>query len=63
MTFDVTDGRIATVRGVAAPTRPVRLAEAWRRHEPGTPLVTGDRGLSGAAPGLRPVRLYTWSAA
>lgn len=37
--FDVTDGRIATVRGIAAPTRLVRLAEAWRRHEPGPPLI------------------------
>ncbi|MFI5490315.1 sigma-70 family RNA polymerase sigma factor [Micromonospora echinaurantiaca] len=37
--FDVTDGRIATVRGIAAPTRLLRLAEAWRRHEPGPPLI------------------------
>ncbi|MFG2102973.1 sigma-70 family RNA polymerase sigma factor [Micromonospora echinaurantiaca] len=37
--FDVTDGRIATVRGIAAPTRLVRLSEAWRRHEPGPPLI------------------------
>lgn len=39
VTFDIVDGRIATVRGIAAPARLVRLAEAWRRHEPETPLV------------------------
>ena len=37
--FDMTDGKIATVRGIAAPTRLVRLTEAWRQHEPDTPLV------------------------
>jgi RNA polymerase sigma-70 factor (ECF subfamily) len=40
VTFDITNGRIATVRGIAAPTRLVRLSEAWRRHEPDTPLIT-----------------------
>ncbi|MFJ3103295.1 sigma-70 family RNA polymerase sigma factor [Streptomyces sp. NPDC086835] len=40
VTFDVTNGRIATVRGIAAPTRLVRLTEAWRQHEPDTPLIT-----------------------
>ncbi|SCG39836.1 sigma-70 family RNA polymerase sigma factor [Micromonospora coxensis] len=39
VTFDVTGGRIATVRGIAAPARLVRLAEAWRRHEPEAPLI------------------------
>lgn len=39
VTFDVTHGRIATVRGIAAPTRLARLAEAWRQHEPDTPLI------------------------
>jgi RNA polymerase sigma factor (sigma-70 family) len=38
--FDITDGKIATVRGIAAPTRLVRLTEAWRQHEPDTPLMT-----------------------
>ncbi|TWE28166.1 sigma-70 family RNA polymerase sigma factor [Prauserella muralis] len=38
--FELAGGRIATVRGIAAPTRLVRLAEAWRQREPGTPLVT-----------------------
>lgn len=38
--FDITDGKIALVRGIAAPTRLARLAEAWRQHEPDTPLIT-----------------------
>ncbi|NRQ31946.1 sigma-70 family RNA polymerase sigma factor [Nonomuraea sp. NN258] len=37
VTFDLADGRIATVRGIAAPARLARLAEAWRRSEPATP--------------------------
>ncbi|MET8145810.1 sigma factor-like helix-turn-helix DNA-binding protein [Sphaerisporangium sp. NPDC005288] len=40
VTFGVTGGKIATVHGIAAPTRLVRLAEAWRRHGPHTPLVS-----------------------
>ncbi|MFJ7147328.1 hypothetical protein ACIQVT_03875 [Streptomyces sp. NPDC100445] len=40
MTFDVTDGRIETVRGIAVPTRLVRLTEAWRQHGPATPLIS-----------------------
>lgn len=39
-TFDLASGRIATVRGIAAPTRLARLTEAWRQHEPDTPLIT-----------------------
>ncbi|WP_202918490.1 sigma-70 family RNA polymerase sigma factor [Streptomyces cavernae] len=39
VTFDITNGRIATVRGIAAPARLVRLTEAWRQHEPDTPLI------------------------
>ncbi|HEX5594405.1 MAG TPA: sigma-70 family RNA polymerase sigma factor [Micromonosporaceae bacterium] len=38
--FDITNGKIATVRGIAAPTRLARLAEAWRQHEPEPPLIT-----------------------
>jgi RNA polymerase sigma-70 factor (ECF subfamily) len=38
--FDITDGKIATVRGIAAPTRLARLTEAWRQQEPDTPLIT-----------------------
>jgi RNA polymerase sigma factor (sigma-70 family) len=40
VTFDIAHGKIATVRGIAAPTRLVRLAEAWRQHGPDTPLIT-----------------------
>jgi len=39
VTFDLAHGRIATVRGIAAPARLVRLTEAWRRSEPDGPLV------------------------
>ncbi|NEK56586.1 sigma-70 family RNA polymerase sigma factor [Geodermatophilus sabuli] len=37
--FDITSGKIATVRGIAAPTRLVRLTAAWRQHERDTPLM------------------------
>jgi len=40
VTFDLADGRIAMVRGIAAPARLIRLTEAWRQHEPDTPLIT-----------------------
>ncbi|MBB4908770.1 sigma-70 family RNA polymerase sigma factor [Actinophytocola algeriensis] len=40
VTFDIANGRIATVRGIAAPARLARITEAWRRHEPDPPLVT-----------------------
>jgi RNA polymerase sigma factor (sigma-70 family) len=39
VTFDITDGRIATVRGIAAPTRLTRLSEAWRQYEPDGSLI------------------------
>ncbi|WP_230193458.1 sigma-70 family RNA polymerase sigma factor [Streptomyces coriariae] len=39
VTFDITGGKIATVRGIAAPARLTHLTEAWRRHEPDTPLI------------------------
>ncbi|MBC7268462.1 MAG: sigma-70 family RNA polymerase sigma factor [Streptomyces sp.] len=39
VTFDMAGERIAMVRGIAAPARLVRLAEAWRRHGPDTPLI------------------------
>ncbi|WP_185949344.1 sigma-70 family RNA polymerase sigma factor [Microbispora sp. KK1-11] len=39
VTFDITGGKIATVRGIAAPMRLVRLTETWRRHGPDTPLI------------------------
>ncbi|MFJ9714463.1 sigma-70 family RNA polymerase sigma factor [Streptomyces sp. NPDC101213] len=37
--FDVRDGRIAFLRGIAAPDRLGRLNEAWRRHESDAPVV------------------------
>ncbi|ADI10481.1 ECF sigma factor [Streptomyces bingchenggensis BCW-1] len=40
VTFDIAGGKIATVRGIAAPTRLVRITEAWRQHGPDTPLIT-----------------------
>ncbi|MEU6262424.1 sigma-70 family RNA polymerase sigma factor [Saccharopolyspora shandongensis] len=40
VTFDISSGKIATVRGIAASTRLVRLTEAWRQHGPDTPLIT-----------------------
>ncbi|WP_371530703.1 sigma-70 family RNA polymerase sigma factor [Streptomyces sp. NBC_01283] len=39
MTFDIADGKIASMCGIAAPTRLARLTEAWRQHEPDTPLL------------------------
>ncbi|MEU5992095.1 sigma-70 family RNA polymerase sigma factor [Spirillospora sp. NPDC047418] len=39
VTFDLANGKIATVRGIAAPTRLARLTEAWRQHEPDPPLI------------------------
>ncbi|MGV9457188.1 sigma-70 family RNA polymerase sigma factor [Streptomyces sp. NPDC003635] len=39
VTFDIADGRITTVRGIAAPTRIARLGAAWRQHANGTPLI------------------------
>ncbi|MFI6317581.1 sigma-70 family RNA polymerase sigma factor [Nonomuraea sp. NPDC050556] len=39
LAFDLANGRVATVIGIAAATRLVRLAEAWRQREPGTPLI------------------------
>lgn len=40
VTFDITGGRIATVRGIATPARLVRLTSAWRQHGPDTPLIS-----------------------
>ncbi|GGR35870.1 sigma-70 family RNA polymerase sigma factor [Streptomyces roseolus] len=41
VTFDIVDGKIATVRGIAAPARLTRLTEAWRRQggTAGAPLI------------------------
>jgi RNA polymerase sigma-70 factor (ECF subfamily) len=32
VTFDLADGKIATVRGIAAPARLIRLTGSWRHH-------------------------------
>ncbi|MFD0418348.1 sigma-70 family RNA polymerase sigma factor [Streptomyces sp. NPDC127108] len=40
VTFDVSDGQIATVRGIGSPARLARLTEAWRQHVPDTPLIS-----------------------
>ncbi|MET9952885.1 sigma-70 family RNA polymerase sigma factor [Streptomyces sp. NPDC006339] len=39
VSFDIVDGKIATVRGIAAPARLGRLSEAWRRRGAGEPLI------------------------
>jgi RNA polymerase sigma-70 factor (ECF subfamily) len=37
--FDVSDGKVASLCGIGAADRLVRLSEAWRRHEPDAPVV------------------------
>ncbi|GAA1563813.1 sigma-70 family RNA polymerase sigma factor [Actinomadura kijaniata] len=37
--FDIANGKVAAVRGIAAPTRLVRLSEAWRQREPDMPII------------------------
>lgn len=39
VTFDVANGKITTVRGIAAPARLIRLTESWRHHVADTPLI------------------------
>ncbi|XVQ09788.1 hypothetical protein ACQP1W_45940 [Spirillospora sp. CA-255316] len=39
MAFEIRDGKIATVRGFAAPARLTRLTETWRRREPDAPII------------------------
>ncbi|MER6621337.1 MULTISPECIES: sigma-70 family RNA polymerase sigma factor [unclassified Streptomyces] len=38
--FEVDDGKVAFLRGIAAPDQLARLNQAWRRHEPGAPVIT-----------------------
>lgn len=38
--FDVSDGRVASLRGIAAASRLARLDEAWRQHEPDAPVIS-----------------------
>ncbi|MFC8422104.1 sigma-70 family RNA polymerase sigma factor [Streptomyces sp. NPDC057236] len=38
--FEVGNGKVAFLRGIAAPDRLARLNQAWRRHEPDAPVIT-----------------------
>lgn len=38
--FDVGDGKVASLCGIAAADRLARLNEAWRRHEPDAPVIS-----------------------
>ncbi|MFD3533285.1 sigma-70 family RNA polymerase sigma factor [Streptomyces sp. NPDC058664] len=37
--FEVSDGKVASLRGIAAAGRLARLDDAWRRHEPEAPFI------------------------
>jgi RNA polymerase sigma-70 factor (ECF subfamily) len=37
--FEVGDGKVASLRGIAAADRLARLNEAWRQHEPDAPVI------------------------
>ncbi|BAC68134.1 RNA polymerase subunit sigma-70 [Streptomyces avermitilis] len=37
--FEVSDGKVASLRGIAAADRLARLNEAWRQHEPDAPAI------------------------
>ncbi|MCX5555007.1 sigma-70 family RNA polymerase sigma factor [Streptomyces sp. NBC_00038] len=37
--FEVSDGKVASLRGVAAADRLARLGEAWRQHKPDAPVI------------------------
>ncbi|MGW8888466.1 sigma-70 family RNA polymerase sigma factor [Streptomyces sp. NPDC055749] len=37
--FEVSEGKVASLRGIAAPGRLTRLNEAWRQHEPDAPVI------------------------
>ncbi|MFD5098618.1 sigma-70 family RNA polymerase sigma factor [Streptomyces albidochromogenes] len=37
--FEVSDGKVASLRGMAAAARLVRLNEAWRQYEPDAPVI------------------------
>lgn len=38
--FDVSDGQVSSLRGIAAADRLARLNEAWRQHEPDAPVIS-----------------------
>ncbi|MFI2619635.1 sigma-70 family RNA polymerase sigma factor [Streptomyces sp. NPDC018584] len=40
VTFEVSEGKIAFLCGIAAADRLARLTEAWRRHEPDAPAIS-----------------------
>ncbi|WP_419998952.1 sigma-70 family RNA polymerase sigma factor [Streptomyces boninensis] len=40
VTFDITNGRITTVRGIATPTHLTRLTKTWQHHHPKPPPIT-----------------------
>ncbi|MFI1034694.1 sigma-70 family RNA polymerase sigma factor [Streptomyces sp. NPDC020951] len=37
--FEVSDGRVASLHGIAAADRLARLNDAWRQHEPDAPVI------------------------
>lgn len=37
--FEVSDGKVASLRGIAAADRLARLNETWRQREPGAPVI------------------------
>ncbi|MGW6290908.1 RNA polymerase subunit sigma-70, partial [Streptomyces sp. NPDC055107] len=37
--FEVSDGKVATLYGIAATDRLARLDEAWQHHETGVPVI------------------------
>jgi RNA polymerase sigma-70 factor (ECF subfamily) len=37
--FEVSDGKVASLHGIAAAARLARLNEAWRQHEPDAPVI------------------------
>ncbi|WP_392958274.1 sigma-70 family RNA polymerase sigma factor [Streptomyces sp. LN245] len=37
--FEVSDGKVASLSGIAAADRLARLNKAWRQHEPGAPVI------------------------
>ncbi|HEY9371202.1 sigma-70 family RNA polymerase sigma factor [Streptomyces sp.] len=37
--FEVRDGKVASLQGIAATDRLTRLNQAWRQHEPGAPAI------------------------
>lgn len=38
--FDVSDGKVASLRGIAAADRLTRLNETWQQHEPHAPVIS-----------------------